>query len=94
MTKTYSSSTDFVNYELANIIVGGNEIPENFDMDELFDRCQAAGLIIWDDAYDEARDAYLLNYQGFRWAADENGELDEAAFWGIVEDVIADAEAL
>lgn len=87
--RPHVDAADFVSYELRSIVTTfGNEIPDDFDFSDLFDRCLSAGLIVWDDAYDEARNVYLLNYQGFRWAINEDGEMGDAAFWGIVEEVL------
>lgn len=85
MSKIYTTSADFINIELGNLITAASGLRADFDTAELFDRLVTAGLVEWHDAYDADRNVYLLDQQGYRWVTDEDGVMDEALFWDLVQ---------
>ena len=89
---TYATITDLIAQEVWPAILTIPDItPERADdiADEVTTRMRAAGLIVWEDGYDETRGAYWLPAQGFRMVTTDD---DGAAFWGVVQDVLADQD--
>ena len=89
---TYTTITDLIQREVRPAILTDDTLtPDQVDAiaDEVTTRLQAAGMVMWDDGYDEDRGAYWLPAQGFRMV--DPGD-DGATFWGIVADVLADQD--
>ena len=91
--KTYASIWDLTEHEIRPAILTDNTLtPEQATAvaAEVCTRLQAAGLVVWDDGWSDARQAYWLPAQGFRMADDDSGDGGEtfATFWEIVAEVI------
>lgn len=92
---TYATITDLIQREIVPALATDDTLtPEQGDRiaREVCTRLQAAGLVVWEDGWSESRGAYWLPAQGFRMVADEDD--DGAAFWSVVEDVLAEEEGL
>ena len=92
MSCTYQSMDGFINAEFA--VDNLAEFCLSINLRDLFLRCLDAGLIVWDDAYDEATNMYWLDLAGYRWVTDDadremgaHGIRDERAFWNLVEEL-------
>lgn len=89
---TYSSIRDLTEQEVRPAILSDPDVtPEQATAiaDEVTTRLQAAGLVVWDDGWDEHRGVHWLPAQGFRMVErDDEG----AAFWAIVVDVMGDEQ--
>ena len=91
---TYATITDLIQREIVPALATDDTLTgEKCERiaDEVCTRLQAAGLVVWDDGWSEARGAYWLPAQGFRMVTTDD---DGAAFWGVVQDVLADEEGL
>ena len=91
---TYTTITDLIQREIAPAIATDDTLTgDQCDRiaAKVCTRLQAAGLVMWYDGYDEDRGAYWLPAQGFRMVTTDD---DGAAFWGVVQDVLADEEGL
>ena len=89
---TYATITDLTQQEIVPALATDDTLTGDQCArvaDEVCTRLQAAGLIVWEDGYDDARGAYWLPAQGFRMV--DPGD-DGATFWGIVSDVLADQD--
>ena len=82
---TYTTRDEAIQHEIVKVIQAGDveDARAEFDIDAIADQ-----LIVWEDAYDETRNAHMLNAQGFRLADEYLPEQDEdgMAFWSVVED--------
>lgn len=90
MSRVYSSLADLVMMELRPAIATDDTLTGDqveAIADEVCTRLQAAGLVVWDDGWSEARGVYWLPAQGFRMVTTDD---DGAAFWGVVSDVLSE----
>lgn len=88
--KVYASFTDLVAQEVRPALRTDESLTdEQVDQlaPEVAQRLQDDGLIVWDDGWSEARQAYWLPAQGFRMVETDDGS---AAFWGNVSDVLTE----
>lgn len=86
MTNNIQSRDEAVYRLVAEPIAAGDGVTDaaaEYDIDAIADE-----VLIWDDAYDAERNAYLLDYQGWRYAPafdhlHDDYEGDDA-FWDCV----------
>ena len=87
---TYATITDLIQREIVPALATDDTLTGDQGdrvAREVCTRLQAAGLVVWDDGWSEARGAYWLPAQGFRMVTTDD---DGAAFWGIVSDVLSE----
>jgi len=86
--KVYASFTDIVAQEVRPALLTDETLtPAQVDQlaPEVARRLEAAGLVVWDDGWSDARQAYWLPAQGFRMVETDD---DGAGFWAVVADVL------
>ena len=83
-TSNIATRTEAVHRLVVEPITAGDVDGVTFDFDAI-----AAEVLTWDEAYDADRNAYMLNYQGWRYAPAFDFEHDDYegddAFWSVVE---------